>query len=165
MLGALGLLIGVPAAVVGVPDSSSVLTVSSPRIDMGEVAAGGRQEVAFSLTNSGTRPIELGKIESSCPCLTIDLPRGVLAPAEQIHGRARLDLRKEPAFAGDLGVEVRGFTARGDLAFTMIVEITVRRGKTPGFSANAFSNSVKGDKRCLENDPWRPLASEDNEAA
>jgi hypothetical protein len=93
---------------------------------MGVVRAGGYKEAAFSLTNSGTQPVTLAKIDTSCPCSTIDLPSRVIAPSEQVRARAKLDLSAEPAFAGDLGIDVIGLTEAGDRAFILVVEVSVR---------------------------------------
>lgn len=93
---------------------------------MGEVSRGGRKQAGFSLTNPGTQVIELARIESTCPCLTIDVPR-CLAPGEQVSGRAKVDLRDEPNFTGEVSVGVKGWTRAGELAFIARVEVRVPR--------------------------------------
>jgi len=45
--------------------------------------------------------------------------------------RADLDLRHEPAFVGDLSVDVRGVTPSGAEAFALTVKVSVRPGATP----------------------------------
>jgi hypothetical protein len=66
----------------------------------------------------------LAKIDSSCPCLTVDVPSRI-APGEQVVGRANLDLRDEPDFAGELNVEIKGGTSAGKLAFLVTVDVRV----------------------------------------
>jgi hypothetical protein len=116
---------GVPAALAGVRGPSALLTVSPQRIDLGEVRAGGRAEGRFALANPGTSPVKVSKIECSCPCLTVDLSSSVAAPQGEAIGRIALDLGKEPAFAGELAVEVRGLDSAGNLLFAGVVEVKV----------------------------------------
>jgi len=106
------------------PKTHLLLDASPSRIDMGEVASGGRKQATFSLTNSGSQAVELAKIESSCPCLTVDVPSRI-APGEQICGRANLDLRDEPDFTGDLAIEITGWTRAGKLAFLVTTYVSV----------------------------------------
>ena len=106
------------------PKTHLLLDVSPASIDMGEVAPGGQKQATFSLTNSGSQAVELAKIDSSCPCLMVDVPSRI-APGEQVVGRAKLDLRDEPNFTGDLAITITGRSRTGQLAFRMTVEVHV----------------------------------------
>jgi hypothetical protein len=105
--------------------SVPALLVATPsRIDVGEVPGGGRKQAVFSLTNPGTQAVELSRIETSCPCLTVDMPH-YLAPAEQVSAGATLDLRDEPDFTGEMAIEITGWTRAGEQAFAVVVEVKV----------------------------------------
>lgn len=113
------------AAMAGQPPTASLLLEANPaRIEMGEVAQGGRKEARFTLTNSGTRAIVLSRIETSCDCLSVDVPLRV-EPGEQVVGRVKLDLRDEPNFTGDLGIEIRGWNEASEKAFLVIAGVHV----------------------------------------
>lgn len=101
-----------------------LLDASPSRVDMGEVALGGRKQSTFSLTNPGSQAVELAKIESSCPCLIVDVPSRI-APGEQVVGCAKLDLRDDPNFIGDVAIEIKGWTSAGKLAFFVTADVYV----------------------------------------
>jgi hypothetical protein len=101
-----------------------LLDANPARINMGEVAQGSCKDADFTLTNWGTRTIELARIDTSCPCLTVDVPPRIF-PGEQVEGRAKLDLRDEPNFTGDLAIEIRGWISAGEEAFLVVVAVRV----------------------------------------
>lgn len=109
------------------PSTHLLLEATPSRIDMGEVAPAGRKQATFTLTNAGTRTIELARIETSCDCLSVEMPSRV-APAEQIVCRAKLDLREEPDFTGDMAIEIRGRTSAGEQAFFVTADVRVPSG-------------------------------------
>jgi hypothetical protein len=108
------------------PKSHFLLDASPSRIDMGEVAPSGWKQATFSLTNLGSQAVELAKIDSSCPCLTVDLPSAI-ASGKQVEGRAKLDLRDELDFTGEVAVEIKGWTGADKLAFLTMVDVRVPR--------------------------------------
>jgi hypothetical protein len=120
---------GVVLALLGgtfvLPPAPDLLVPSPRKIDMGKVPALARRKVTFSLANMGNTPAAVAKVESSCHCLTIDLDRCVIAPGEQILAHANLDLSREPSFAGNLGIDVRGLTSTGQVLFDIVVEVAV----------------------------------------
>lgn len=108
------------------PQSHFLLDANPARINLGEVAQGGRKDATFTLTNSGTRTIELARIETSCPCLTVDVPLRI-PPGEQVESRAKLDLRDEPNFTGEVAIEIRGWTKANEQAFLVTAAVRVPR--------------------------------------
>ncbi|MHB1425235.1 MAG: DUF1573 domain-containing protein [Gemmataceae bacterium] len=84
--------------------SLPLVPTESP-LNLGEVPAGGRKKCDFWLTNQTDSPVEVAEIETSCDCLTIDMPNRTFMPAKKVEGHALLDLRKEPQFAGKLAIE------------------------------------------------------------
>lgn len=117
-----------PVAAAQSPESHFLLHANPARINMGEVAQGGRKDATFTLTNSGTRTIELSRIDTTCPCLTVDVPLRI-PPGEQVEGRVKLDLRKEPNFTGDVAIEIAGWTSTDEQAFFVVAAVHVPRKK------------------------------------
>jgi hypothetical protein len=91
------------------------------------VPQAGRKESSFSLTNPTNEPVEIAKIESSCHCLEIELPKKVLSPSEQLSARVLLDLSGEAHFTGKLSIEVKGKTPGGATAFFVKWRVEVTR--------------------------------------
>lgn len=103
------------------------LITSKSRLNLGEVRAGGQKQSDFWLTNRTASPVEVAEIETSCDCLTIDLPRRIVSPTEKVAGHVLLDLWREPRFTGQLGIEVRGKEKSGKLVFSLMVKVNVER--------------------------------------
>ena len=95
---------------------------------MGKVQAGGRKEVAFSVTNPGDVPVTVSGIETSCKCLKIELPTDLLVPGQTVAGRAEIDLATEAGFTGGLGIAVNGLDESGAIVLAVEVEMEVQRG-------------------------------------
>lgn len=106
--------------------AAHLLTADPSRIDMGNVRQGGRKQANFTLTNSGSRTIDLARTDSSCPCLTVDVPLRI-APGEDVVGTAKLDLRDEPNFTGEVAIEIKGWTPAGEQAFLVVADVRVPR--------------------------------------
>jgi len=69
-----GLLI-VLALMVGVDAAAAPKAVVEPtKIDLGTIRMGETVEKSFTIRNEGDEPLEVSKIQSSCPCLTITQP-------------------------------------------------------------------------------------------
>lgn len=105
----------------------TLLEPSESTIDFGVVPKAARREQEFWLTNPGGEPVDIGKIETTCDCLVIDLPTRVIPPSAKVAARAKLDLTHEDDFHGHLGIEVRGYTKSKALAFSLLVAVTVPR--------------------------------------
>jgi hypothetical protein len=116
------------AAEAGLHPAVPRLAVSPAMIDLGAVPAGGSQEATFTITNPGITPLTVARVESSCPCLKIELPDGPIEPGGTAAGRARLDMRAEPGFSGDLGIEVKGLDESGAVLFIIEVNAEGLRG-------------------------------------
>jgi len=95
-------------------------------VDLGVVSQSGSREQLFWLVNPTDKPVAVATLKTGCPCLVIDLPKRQVAPAETVPARVVLDLGREPHFTGDLGIEVRGFTEEGRVAFVLPVAARVR---------------------------------------
>ena len=107
----------------------SLLTPSSQTIDLGIVPQAGREQETFSLTNPTAEPVQIARIESSCDCLEIRLLATEVPPAGKVLAQARLDLSKEPEFIGSLAIQVNGLTGSGVVAFSIVINVSVRPRK------------------------------------
>lgn len=96
-------------------------------IDLGEMAQAGQKQHAFQLRNYSSAFVEVAVIETSCPCASIILER-TGAPVDQfLAGNVVLDLRAKPGFLGDLVIEAKGLTQRGQVAFVLRIRARVYR--------------------------------------
>lgn len=93
---------------------------------MGKVAQSDHKEATFTLRNTSGRTIELARIDTSCECLTVDLPLRV-RPDDLAVGRAKLDLRDEPKSTGYVAIEIAGWTSTSEQAFRVVVEVRITR--------------------------------------
>lgn len=107
------------------PIISLPLDSSETYLDMGVVPQGGRKQCDFWLSNAGDHAMEVTEIETSCDCLTIELPNRIFPPGQKVAGHALLDLRREPHFKGKLGIDVRGKGKLGQVVFTMVINVAV----------------------------------------
>ncbi len=102
-------------------------------IDFGKLPQGAKKEASFTLSNPTSEAVEIAAIDSSCPCLEVQLPKKVLSPSEQISAKVLLDLSGESKFSGLLGIMVRAETPQGKRAFEVEcrVEVTLRDSEDP----------------------------------
>lgn len=118
-------LLGLPLALVVSGDARApLLSPSKDVVDLGVLSAGERRNTSLLLSNKGDTPVEIVKIESSCPCLCLEcVPRDV-PPSGTARMTATLDLGKEHGFVGKLRIRAQGRTRSGALAFS--VQLTVK---------------------------------------
>jgi hypothetical protein len=105
--------------------SAPRLRVVPELLDMGRIPAGGSKEVAFSLTNPGKLAVRVARLDTSCPCLKIELPSERLAPGETVTGKARIDLSAEADFVGDLAIDVQGLNEQEAAVLAFLVQLEV----------------------------------------
>jgi hypothetical protein len=65
------------------------LVVATPQVDLGAMTAGETAEAEFSLTNTGTEPLQITEVATTCGCTTTSYPRE-LKPGETGSLRAKL---------------------------------------------------------------------------
>jgi hypothetical protein len=118
---------GISLAVINHTGSQSLLTATPSSIDLGTLSPGSSKAARFSLRNPRTASIHVARIQTSCPCVTVQLQPPVLAPGESSTGTLLIDLRAEPAFTGRLAGRVEAFTESDELAFDLLVYLTVSR--------------------------------------
>jgi len=108
--------------------TATTLLVASPQqINLGTVEKGGRHQATFLLQNRGTQSVELKETRSSCDCLTVDLPRTVLDPGENLTATIRADFSHDPHFTGSLRVELAGNSATAkEPVYVVTVDVEVQ---------------------------------------
>jgi hypothetical protein len=110
---------GLPAGVALVDQGVPTLLVSPEEFNAGELRPNSKAFGDLRLSNPGPNPVEIRRIRTSCPCLTITLDKLALAPGESIRAKMTLDLSREPDFRGGLLIEAVGEDAEGELAFSV----------------------------------------------
>lgn len=74
--------------------------------------------------------IEVDRVETSCPCLTVELRERCAAPNEFVQAIIRVDLSEDPEFTGGLGPEFEFFDAQN----TRLLAASVRANVVPQMS-------------------------------
>jgi hypothetical protein len=117
---------GILVTAAGSHGSAPRLIVSPEIIDMGEVRAGGSKAVAFTVTNAGPAPLTVGRVDTSCDCLRVLVPKDIIVAGEMVEAVAAVDFSGDPGFSGSLLIEVLGREGETMTAFTMAVHVRVR---------------------------------------
>jgi hypothetical protein len=107
------------------PDSANpaLLVPSSYKIDLGVVPQSGRREYAFLLQNPSELPVTLDKIETSCECLQVSLPRRFIPAKTKAVVVLRFDLGHDKEHQGKLAIEVKGYEVNRKLALALTVYV------------------------------------------
>lgn len=107
-----------------VGESHISLEVSPDPIQLGVVNCGQSSKATFSLTNHGARVLLVERVESGCPCLTIEPKRLRIRPSEREVVAVTFDPSEDPSFHGGLSIDISGYS-NGILAFRTVAEVEV----------------------------------------
>lgn len=102
------------------------LVVSPERMDMGHVGRGGASSSVFELHNHSGEEVEIGSVETSCPCASVRPSRKTLSPNERLQMVLNLNMAAEPDFQGGLRVRVQGRSREGKVLFSTTADALVR---------------------------------------
>lgn len=75
--------VGRPGSCEDVPEGRPSIEASPPAIDFGEVKAGERPRVSFSIRNSGSAELVIYDVKPSCGCTLAKMSSRRLAPGEE----------------------------------------------------------------------------------
>jgi hypothetical protein len=109
----------------------AILLVDQDTVDLGSSAPGSDSERFVVLANPGDHPIEVARVDSTCPCLEVLPSRFLVAPRQ----RRTLLLRHRPGsddFRGRLAVELKGLTPAGLRVFRLRALAEVADPAPPG---------------------------------
>lgn len=105
---------------------SAELAGGSATWDLGVVPAGGSTSVPVRLTNPTSASLTIQRIDTSCECLRVELPRGIVAGHEQVTATATVDLSGQPGYRGNLMLTADGVAPDGRRLFTLTIDVSVR---------------------------------------
>lgn len=111
------------------PPAKALLIVSPSEIDLGKVEQGAQKRLALNLRNPGTKPVRVGRIQTSCSCLRLELLDPDIPAEDYVPAELQLDMRKEPDFVGGLRIDVAVWESAGELAFRLTVDVDVIKGQ------------------------------------
>lgn len=115
--------------------SGERVPVPSPEaIDLGKLPPRTRVEKVIPIRNATDSPLEVATIRTTCPCLTIHINEPIIPPSGTVSAHAVLDLRDEPNFTGDLGIEVTATTEGGKVDLLACVKVKVVSAEPAGES-------------------------------
>lgn len=112
------------------------LEISPDPILLGTLFPGRSAIAKLTVRNSGSRPVIVESIETSCPCLNVAKQWARLGPRQTADLTVRFDPADEPDFRGCLSIDVIGREPGGEIAFRTRVEVEVR--DHPGESAEGL---------------------------
>jgi len=101
--------------------------VAPSPVEFGVIRRASKVDASLSLSNESAGDIRVAEIESSCPCLSIALDRLEIKPGEVVGGQVVLDLGMEPAFVGNLSIDVTGRSADRHVLFRLKANASVRK--------------------------------------
>lgn len=110
----------------GTGNPAALLLAEPARLHLGAVPPKSRHERRIALRNLSAAPVEVKKLDCSCPCVTLELPKRQWEPGETITALLKVDLKDEPAdFRGGLALTVTALTLNGSVAFEVRCEVDV----------------------------------------
>lgn len=108
------------------PSGSHPLEIGPDPLSFGSLRPGISAKEEVTVRNRGMAPIDIERVETSCPCLEVaPLPLRI-GPGQNGRLMMRFNPAEEPDFRGRLSVEVAGYGPNGRIAFRMRVRVEVR---------------------------------------
>ena len=108
------------------PSSSPLFSPSKPTVDLGEVTQAQSRQLSLSVTSQRDYPIQISKIESTCPCLSLDCTPRLVPPFGDVEISGIFDLSREPLFTGKLRIYITITNVTNDALLTIQVSVTVK---------------------------------------
>jgi hypothetical protein len=87
------------------------LVVIPDSVEFGSIPPAARRSVRVRILNGTPSPVQIRHVWTSCDCLTVSLEFDDLGPGQEGYAEVTIDLAKEPAFRGGLGMSVRCLAA------------------------------------------------------
>lgn len=100
------------------------LTATPARVDLGSVRPLSRHEVAAKIANPTQAAI--ARLDSSCECLSLELPRRRWEPGETVSAKLIVDLAKDPDFKGNARLTVSALDVGGKELFRITCDVSVQ---------------------------------------
>ena len=86
-------------------------------VNLGVVPRAGRREIIARLANPTDWLLRWAVLRTSCPCLSVTAGKNELDPIDDVLARICFDAREQPAFSGNLAVEVTAVGSDGTEVF------------------------------------------------
>jgi hypothetical protein len=113
------------------------LKISPDPISLGTLDPGRSAVAKLTLRNSGSDPVIVARVETSCPCLTVAEQSTEIGPGQAADLTMEFDPADDPDFRGGLSIDVIGRDPLGGIVFRTRAQIEVRA--QPGEPANRLS--------------------------
>lgn len=94
-------------------------------IKLASMPVAGVAESWLRLSNRACGWVEIARITTSCPCLSVRLAERKIAPRQSVDVIVQIDLSSEPEFEGGLCPEVRFFGPDGEELFAWVLDVNV----------------------------------------
>lgn len=105
-------------------------SISVPEsLSLGTLHPGQSGEISFLARNLQSEPINVDRIDTSCPCMRIE-PRSLnFGPAQSKLIRVSFDTSEDPNFRGSLEVDVIGRGLTGHPVFSTKIEVSIIKSR------------------------------------
>ena len=119
----------------GLPTSSSAarrLTLTPESLDLGTLASRAVGRAELQVTNGSTQTIDIERVSTSCPCMTVAPGAFRVGPMQGKTIRVTFYPAAERDFRGQLRVDISGHGSDGEILLRTSVAVTVREATQPG---------------------------------
>jgi len=119
------------------------LEISPDPISLGILDPGRSAVAKLTLRNSGSHPVIVAWVETSCPCLSVAEQTTDIGPGQAADLTLKFDPTNDPDFRGGLSIDVIGRDPPGGIVFRTRAQIEVRA--QPGESPDTLPASPVSD--------------------
>ena len=91
--------------------------ISPDPVSLGSLIAGQHANARITLRNSTPRPVEIQRVETSCPCLCVEPTSLNIGAGEVEEVMVAFDPSEAPDFRGGLAIDVVGYGSTGEIVF------------------------------------------------
>ncbi len=123
-------------------DQALPLEIDPDPLSLGELRPGVPAGAQMVLRNPSARPVSVGGIETSCPCLRVRPVSMVIPPGESTVLTVEFDPTNNPDFRGGISITVIGVSEAGEKAFQTCVNFELRPE-----NARVADKPARGDGR------------------
>jgi hypothetical protein len=104
------------------------LVVEAPPLTLGALSPGESAQAALRVRNGGSDTVRIERVETSCPCVSVNPSRATVKPGCTAELTVAFDAEHSPDFRGPLRVAVLGRGPDDRVAFQTAVDLSVESG-------------------------------------
>lgn len=125
------------------------LEISPESPSLGTLIVGQHAEARIALRSRTSRPLEVHRVETSCPCLRVEPTSFKVAPGGSAEVDLAFDPSQEPEFRGRLSIDVAGYGLGDEIIFRTRVHFEVRDDPSQGMAHWPSGYQPRGSRRLI----------------